>query len=102
MAAILYTSHQGYAVAMAATYTSHQGYAVAMAATPRKRPVWKPVMKRPTYWTSIVMRPNMRPAARDTPALASTGSRASVRHTRYTTTDPKINPVRNITALKQR
>ena len=25
-------------------------------------PVWKPSMKRPTYWTSIVINPKRRPA----------------------------------------
>lgn len=74
----------------------------AMLPKPANSPVWKPVRKRPACCTSMVMRPNSKPAPRETPALPAVGRRLSTVQILNTTKEPKRKPVRNITALKQR
>ena len=65
-------------------------------------PKWRPNIKRPTYTTSTVMRPNRRPATTDTDTLPYIGSRLSAVHIKYMMVVPNAKPVRKRTALKHR
>ena len=65
-------------------------------------PSWNPVKNSPMYCTSIVTIPITKPPPTAIPMTASKDRTSSSVSIKYTSTEVNRNPVRNMTALKNR